>query len=99
MAWKNNRPAPSSRGTGHEHRKARAAWAEQHDPSHPCVRCGHPLGPMGPWLHLDHSRDRMSYLGFAHGVPRKCPWCGKYCNQSAAGKEARDRQTVIAPRL
>lgn len=91
MTWDKSRPPASSRGVGHEHRKARIEWAKRHDPSDPCVRCGHPLGPMGPNLHLDHNRARDGYLGFSHGRP--CPWCGKPCNLSAGGREGRARQT------
>lgn len=83
MPWSRSRPAPSARGTGHEHRKARAEWALRHDPSHLCVRCQRPLGPMGPWLHLDHNRNRDGYLGFAHGR----------CNVQAGAREGRARQT------
>ena len=84
MPWKTSRPAPDTRGTGHEHRKARAQWAQHHDPSHPCVRCGRPLGPMGPWLHLDHNRTRDGYLGFSHAR----------CNVRAGAREGRARQTA-----
>lgn len=91
MPWKRSRPAPSTRGVGHEHRKNRAAWAARHQPTDPCARCHHPLGPMGPWLHLDHNRTRDGYLGFSHGL-RPCPYCGKRCNLSAGGKEGRERQ-------
>ncbi len=34
------------------HQKARKTWAARHRPTDPCARCGQPLGPMGPWLHL-----------------------------------------------
>lgn len=89
MPWSRSRPPPSERGTGHEHRKARAAAALHHDPSHLCCRCGRALGPMGPWLHYDHNRDRTGYLGFAHAR----------CNVSAGAVEGRRRQTVTARRL
>lgn len=57
---------PRSSDYGAAHTKARKAWAAAHDPSHLCTRCRHPLGPMGPHLHLDHSADRTYYAGFAH---------------------------------
>ena len=90
MPWSTNRPRSSDYGAAHA--KARKAAAAQHDPSDPCTRCGHPLGPMGRWLHYDHAPDRQSYLGFAHGAP--CPWCGKRCNQVAGAKAGRARQTT-----
>ena len=58
----------SDRGYGTEHQKARRVAAAQHRDTDPCVRCGEPLGPMGPDLHYDHNDDRSGYLGFAHGV-------------------------------
>lgn len=89
MPWSRSRPATDQRGYGAAHVKARAAAAAAHDPSHPCCRCGQPLGPMGPWLHLDHNRARDGYLGFAHGS----------CNRKAGAREGRARQTVTARRL
>lgn len=49
----------------YQHQQARRRAAAAHDPSHPCTRCGLPLGPMGRRLHYDHAEDG-SYLGFAH---------------------------------
>ncbi len=84
----------SERGYGQDHRRARRERASQHHPLDPCVRCGHALGPMGSWLHLDHTADRTSWLGFAHGsVP--CSVCGVRCNLSAgvrAGNFKRGQQ-------
>jgi len=61
----------------------RANWAARHQPSHPCYRCGHPLGPMGPHLHLDHDDwDKTIIRGFSHAQ----------CNRSAAGKLGNARQ-------
>ena len=85
MPWSNAAPRSTIHGTAHANeRKARAAV---HDPYDPCVRCGHPLGPMGPHLHLDHhDHDKARYLGFSHG--RRCPVCGKSCNLRAAALKA-----------
>lgn len=86
MPWDRNRPRSASYGS--EHAKARKAAAERHDPSDPCTRCGHPLGPMGQWLHYDHSPDRQSYLGFAHAR----------CNVRAGARTGRARQEVSSLR-
>jgi hypothetical protein len=75
----------TARGYGAEHKQARKQAAAAHHPSDPCSRCGRPLGPMGPWLHLDHTADRTSYLGFSHGVP---------CNVTAGARAGRARQNV-----
>jgi hypothetical protein len=89
VTW--SRLKPRSQGHGHEHTKARKLWAAQHHPADPCYRCGHPLGPMGPGLHLDHDdHDKRIYRGFSHGSP--CPTCGVRCNLSAAGRLGRTRQ-------
>jgi hypothetical protein len=53
------------------HQRARKAAAARHDPSDPCTRCGQPLGPMGSWLHYDHTDDGTAYLGFAHATCNK----------------------------
>jgi hypothetical protein len=90
MPWSSSKLRGKS--YGHEHAKARKAAAARHDPTDPCVRCGHPLGPMRPGLHYDHNRDRSGYLGFSHGTP--CPWCRKRCNLVAAAREGRARQNV-----
>lgn len=95
MAWSTSRPRSAAYGS--EHAKARKAAAARHDPSDPCTRCGHPLGPMGRWLHYDHNASRTGYLGFAHGAP--CSWCRKRCNQVAGAKAGRARQNVIRMRL
>lgn len=68
--WRSRRPTgltQAARGYDTAHRKARDAAAAKHHPSDACCRCGLPLGPMGPWLHYDHSDDRSRYLGFSHG--------------------------------
>lgn len=89
MPWNRSRPRSDARGYGPEHIKARKAAAAQHLPSDPCCRCGRPLGPMGPHLHLDHNRARTGYLGFAHAT----------CNRKAGAQEGRARQTVTARRM
>ena len=89
MAW--DRYKPRTEVHGWTHAKARKAWAARHHPDDLCVRCGHPLGEMGSWLHLDHHDwDKTQYLGFAHGTP--CPTCGVRCNVSAAGRLGNARQ-------
>jgi hypothetical protein len=69
MVWAVPKGTTASRGYGTPHTKARAQAAKQHRDSDPCARCGHPLGPMGPWLHYDHTDRRDGYLGFSH---RRC---------------------------
>lgn len=64
MPWSTTRPRNAVHGAAHT--RARKAWAAAHQPTDPCVRCGHPLGPMGRWLHLDHRDDHQGYLGFSH---------------------------------
>ena len=90
MPWSNNRPR--SAHYRYAHTVARRAAAQRHHPNDPCTRCGHPLGPMGRWLHYDHNGARTAYLGFAHGSP--CPYCGQRCNQVAGAKAGRARQAV-----
>jgi hypothetical protein len=82
MPWSNARPRSASYGTAHV--KARREAAARHHPEDPCTRCGHPLGPMGRWLHYDHSADRTHYLGFAHAR----------CNVRAGARAGRARQNV-----
>ena len=82
MPWDSTRPRSADYGAAHT--KARKAWAARHDPADLCTRCRHPLGPMGPHLHLDHSADRSYYAGFAHGR----------CNVSAAALVANARSKV-----
>lgn len=90
MPWSRSQTASTTaRGYGYAHAQARRQYAAAHDPAHPCTRCGRPLGPMGPHLHLDHNRDRTGYLGFAHGS----------CNRTAGAREGRARQTVTAVRM
>lgn len=70
------------------HQLARAAAAKQHQPSDPCVRCGHPLGPMNSGLHYDHNQNGTAYLGFSHAA----------CNLRAGAQEGRRRQLRNNPR-
>ena len=97
MPW-SGKPKTSStaRGYGKAHRLARAAAALRHTPTDPCVRCGHALGPMGPWLHFDHNESRSGYLGFSHGGP--CPVCGKRCNMDAGAAKGRRIQKLAKPK-
>jgi predicted nucleic acid-binding Zn ribbon protein len=80
MPWSRSRPRSRKYGTAHA--KARAAAAARHQPTDLCVRCGHPLGPMGPGLHYDHNRTGDGYLGFSHAR----------CNVRAGAREGRRRQ-------
>jgi len=83
MAWARR---PRSADYGGTWPTIRKRWAARHEPWHPCVRCGHPLGPMGPGLHLDHDdRDRSVIHGFAHGAP--CPTCRVRCNLVAGARK------------
>jgi hypothetical protein len=91
MTWRGPTSPLSNteRDYGTKHQKARKAAARQHNPTDPCARCGHALGPMGPWLHYDHNDTRSGYLGFSHGT-QPCPVCGKRCNiRAGASKGAR----------
>ena len=84
MATPWDRSRPRSAEYGPAHTRARAAAALAHKPTDPCSRCGHPLGPMSPRLHLDHTDDRRGYLGFAHSQ----------CNVQAGARAGRARQNV-----
>lgn len=69
------------RGYGQAHQKLRAQWQRQVDlGTVRCARCTKPILPGQAW-HLDHSDDRLSYLG---------PSCVP-CNTSAGGKAAHSR--------
>jgi hypothetical protein len=97
MTWAIPKTSSAQRGYGTAHSKARAAAALRHQPSDPCARCGHALGPMGPWLHWDHNDQRTGYLGFSHGR-RRCPYCGRKCNIRAGaikGARVRNRRARI----
>jgi hypothetical protein len=87
---------------GSEHQRERRQRAARHTPADPCSRCGHPLGPMGHWLHLDHD-EIGGYLGFSHGS-RRCPVCKRRCNLRAGAQKgqrkasgARDRDRPRRP--
>lgn len=94
MPWSKSKARSTRYGTAHI--KARAEAAKLHHPDDPCVRCGHPLGPMRPGLHYDHNHSGDGYLGFSHGDP--CPWCGRPCNLTAAAIEGRRRQQTTTLR-
>lgn len=85
--WTNKRGRGQRYGAAHQaERRARAA---RHQPKDPCVRCGQPLGPIGPHLHLDHDESD-GYLGFAHGR----------CNLTAGATKAHaDQKAVENPAL
>ena len=70
------RGKPRAAKHGWKHAQERKHRALLHHPSHICTRCPYPLGPMGPWLHLDHAEDG-SYLGFAHAK----------CNRDAGARK------------
>lgn len=99
MTW--SRVKPRSQVHGSSHATARKQWALRHHEDDPCVRCGHALGPMGPWLHLDHDDyDKTRYRGFAHGSA-PCPVCKKRCNLRAAAllgnaRQKRERTNVAS---
>lgn len=85
----------TEQGYGYTHQQARKQAIAQHHPANPCCLCGHPLGPAGPWLHLDHHPNKQSYRGLAHGS-KPCPDCGKTCNTrdgAIRGNQARGRTT------
>ncbi len=86
MTWSKR---PRSPRYGAAWAKTREQWAARHEPWHTCTRCHHPLGPMGPGLHLDHDdhddHDPNLVRGFAHGDP--CPYCNVRCNQSAGARK------------
>lgn len=82
MPWDHSRPRTNRYGPAHT--KARADAARHHHPDDPCTRCGHPLGPMGPGLHYDHTDDGQAYAGFAHAT----------CNVRAGARAGRARQQV-----
>jgi hypothetical protein len=92
----NSTASTTARGYGRDHQRARKQAAQQHKPTDPCARCGHALGPMGTWLHYDHTDSRDDYLGFSHGS-RPCPVCGRRCNIRAGAQKANrnSRRRVI----
>jgi hypothetical protein len=100
MPWSNSRPKhkTAERGYDKTHQKAREFAASVHKPTDPCARCGHKLGPMGPWLHYDHNDARSGYLGFSHGR-YPCLVCGKRCNLRAGAKAGRRVQQVRKRRI
>jgi hypothetical protein len=89
MVWRgpNSTASTTARGYGRDHQRARKQAAQQHKPTDPCSRCGHALGPIGSWLHYDHTDSSDGYLGFSHGS-RPCPVCGRRCNIRAGAQKA-----------
>lgn len=77
MTWPKVKGSTTDRGYGNDHIKARRAAVKRHQPTDPCARCHQPLGPMGPWLHYDHTDARDGYLGFSHAV----------CNRRAGARK------------
>lgn len=68
----------TQRGYGSAHRTARTRWAARVARGIVnCARCQQLILPDQPWA-LDHSDDRLSYLGPSHAT----------CNNSAGGKNA-----------
>ena len=61
-----------ARGYGRHHKRLRAVWARQVEAGQvDCARCGRPIFP-GQAFDLDHSDDRLDYLGPSH----------VYCNRA-----------------
>jgi hypothetical protein len=86
--FRNRREASTTaRGYGKPHQIARRQAAERHDPRDPCSICRRELGPMGPWLHYDHTPNRDGYRGFAHAE----------CNRRDGAKRG-GRRRMNAPR-
>ena len=85
MAFPRAAASTKARGYGQAHTDERKRRAKYHHPDDPCSRCGKSLGPIGPWLHLDHDdHDRNQYLGFSHAG----------CNTQAGAVLGRSRQTT-----
>ena len=76
--YETKRGNSSQRGYGATHRSARKRWASRVERGIvSCARCQQPILPNQAWA-LDHSDDRLSYLGPSHAN----------CNNSAGGKNA-----------
>jgi hypothetical protein len=85
MSWSKARPVATAKAKaeyGSQHKKLRAQLLPQAY-GQPCSRCGRPMLP-GQALHLDHTDNRLSYLGFSHTA----------CNLKAAAKKARRIQVA-----
>lgn len=69
------RGTTSARGYGPAHQRERATWQRRIDRGEVvmCSRCDSPI--QGAW-HLDHTADRLGYLGPSHDL----------CNLRAAGR-------------
>ena len=83
MSWSKKNPTVYAS----DWQATRAMWAARHHPDHECTRCALPLGPMGPWLHLDHDdHDRSVVNGFAHAL----------CNVTAGARKGRAARYHVA---
>jgi hypothetical protein len=89
MTWTTPKQSSAQRGYGTAHAKARAQAATRHRPSDLCARCGLPLGPMGPWLHWDHTTTRTGYLGFSHAR------CNIRAGAKVGARKANRRRKII----
>ena len=101
-----HRGSTVQRGYNARHVALRKQLIASHHPANPCCLCGHPLGPAGPWLHLDHCPTckgqgcqacrGAGYRGLAHGN-HPCPVCRKRCNSvdGARRGNARARTTSL----
>lgn len=72
----------TARGYGWTHQSERKRWKPivEAGGTH-CVRCGLPIVPGRDAWHLDHSDDKLGYLGPAHAV----------CNLKAAARLGNQR--------
>jgi hypothetical protein len=84
---------PIARGYGSEHRRLRAHWQQVIDAGEEvlCVRCYRPILPRLHAFDLDHTEDRLGWLGPAH----------RFCNRSHAarkGNALRAQQKPLRPK-
>jgi hypothetical protein len=100
-----NPGSTTARGYGATHQTARRLALTHHHPSHPCPRCGLPLGPAYGWryvktrrtvaygslLDYDHNGARTGYLGLSHA---------NQCNRSAGARKGNTprRRRVVTSR-
>lgn len=88
----------TQRGYGTRHQATRRALLQRHHPADPCCLCGQPLGPAGPWLHLDHcptckgtgcpTCGDAGYRGLAHGTR------GPRCNVKDGARRGQQRSSA-----
>lgn len=91
MGWEDKGPAAIYRTP--EHRAARAALVQAHEPGDPCCLCGHPMWDEVRYLHADHEPGTDQYRGLAHGT-KPCQDCGIKCNVVDGARRGRARQEV-----